>query len=115
MDGTFSKKLRKTLDLESGCLSKKTEVLQRLNLPIFLTIAGGLGVGQAWSPFFFDCWLDVVLLNFKEVMICWNRKLGNSTLVQSIIYIIHVYIIHQHHKKKHFIPNKCPYFQGPFC
>ena len=52
MDGTFSKKLRKTLDLESGCLSEKTEVLQRLNLPIFLTIAGGLGVGQAWIPFF---------------------------------------------------------------
>lgn len=99
MDGTFSKKLRKTLDLESGCLSKKPEVLQRLNLPIFLTIAGGLGVGQAWIPFFFDCWLDVVLLNFKEVMICWNRNLGNSTLVQSIIYIIHVYIVHQHHKK----------------
>ena len=24
-----------------------SEVLQRLNLPIFLTIAGGLGVGQA--------------------------------------------------------------------
>ena len=48
----FSKKLRKTLDLESGCLSEKTEVLQRLNLPIFLTIAGGLGVGQAWIPFF---------------------------------------------------------------
>lgn len=93
---------------------KKPEVLQRLNLPIFLTIAGGLGVGQAWIPFFFDCWLDVVLLNFKEVMIYWNRNLGNSTLVQRIIYIIHVYHTPTS-QKKHFMPNKCPYFQGSFC
>ena len=28
-------------------LDSDNEVLQRLNLPIFLTIAGGLGVGQA--------------------------------------------------------------------
>lgn len=85
----FSKKLRKTLDLESSCLSEKTRGFAALEFTHFFDHCGWFGSWSGLDPFFLDCWLDVVLLNFKEVMICWNRNLGNSTLVQSIIYIIH--------------------------
>lgn len=81
MDSTFSKKLRKTLDLESGRLSEKNRGFAALEFTHFFDHCGWFGSWSGLDPFFFDCWLDVVLLNFKEVMICWNRNLANSTLV----------------------------------
>ena len=41
-------------------LKQTAQVLQRLNLPIFLTIAGGLGVGQAAYM------VQIFILNLKE-------------------------------------------------
>ena len=114
MDGTFFEEVEKNPGFGKRLFVEKNRGFAALEFTHFFDHCGWFGSWSGLDPLFFDCWLDVVLLNFKEVMICWNRNLGNSTLVQSTIYIIHVYIIHQHHKQSTSFQTNVPTFRDLF-